>query len=290
MGTDQASESFLRILGWAKDSRLELVEVAAGPLDASKRFRVKLESNLTLPRRIGVGIGWTVGLPSGRHYGALREVTVAVERDLSGGEADRIRNVVSDIAEAEVLRELGGLSNWVLDEGAVIRHITDKEFYDALLPDLDSAQHTVLILAPFLGRRLAQVIPRLVAARDRGVTVTVLVRPQYAAKASAQQYLDPLRAAGVEIVERTNRMHEKVVVVDQHVAYHGSLNPLSHKFTSESMMRFACPPIAESLYVLYHPAAGQSFAERVSIETISGRGRSESRTAWGDPPLWWKVS
>lgn len=290
MENEQASESFLRILDWAKDTGLELVEVVAGPLDASKSFRITLESNLTPPKRIGVGIGWTVELPSGRHYGVLREVTVAVGWDLSASEVDRIRGVVSDIAEAEVVRELNALSNWVLDAGAVIRHITDKEFYDALLPDLDTAQHTVLILAPFLGGRLAQVIPRLVAARDRGVAVTVLVRPQYAAKASAQQYLDPLRAAGVEIVERTNRMHEKVVVVDHHVAYHGSLNPLSHKSTTESMMRFACPPIAESLYVLYHPTAGQSFAERVSIEIMTGRGRRESRTAWGDPPLWWKIS
>lgn len=84
-------------------------------------------------------------------------------------------------------------------------------------------------------------------------------------------------------------MHEKIVVVDQQVAYHGSLNPLSHKFTTESMMRFACPPIAESLYLLYQPAAGQTFAERVSIEILFGCGRAESRTAWGDPPLWWKA-
>src|SRR5207302_925421 len=103
------------------------------------------------------------------------------------------------------------------------------EFYGALLPDLDAARYSVLILAPFLGNRLGQVVPSLIAASSRGVTVTALVRPQYAAKASAQEYLNQLRAAGVAIVERTNRMHEKIVVVDQHVAYHGSLNPLSHR-------------------------------------------------------------
>ncbi len=67
--------------------------------------------------------------------------------------------------------------------------------------------------------------------------MTVMVRPEYAAKSWGQQHLDPLRVAGVAVVERTNRVHEKLVVVDRRIAYHGSLNPLSHKFTNESMMR-----------------------------------------------------
>jgi phosphatidylserine/phosphatidylglycerophosphate/cardiolipin synthase-like enzyme len=148
----------------------------------------------------------------------------------------------------------------------------------------------VLIVAPFLGHRLGQLVPSLVAASGRGVAVTALVRPEDAAKAWAQRYLGPLRAGGVAVVERTDNMHEKVVVVDRHVAYHGSLNPLSHVDTTESVMRFTCPSIAESLYVLFHPSVGQSFAERVSIEILSGRGRQEWRTAWGDPPPWWRNS
>lgn len=55
-------------------------------------------------------------------------------------------------------------------------------------------------------------------------------------------------------------------------------------------MRFTCPAIAESLYVLFHPSVRQSFGERVSIEILSSRGRREWRTAWGKPPLWWRNS
>ena len=284
--------SLERIFDWAEAFKLEVVEVngSHSGLGGASENHWGWGSGSKPTRRVGVGVGWTVALPSGQHYRALREVTVGVGEDFDSDELHRVRGAVSEIAEAEVVRELDALSNWVISEGAVVRHLTDTEFYSALLPDLDTAQYSVLILAPFLGNRLRQVVPSLVAASARGVAVTVLVRPQYAAKASALGHLDQLRAAGVAIVERTNRMHEKVVVVDRQVAYHGSLNPLSHKATTESVMRFACPPIAESLYVLYHPSVGQSFAERVSIEILSGRGRVEKREAWGDVPLWYAAT
>jgi hypothetical protein len=277
--SEHARSSFERIFTWAQEAGMEVVEVAASWGGATGELRAGHRSNRTPAGRVGAGIGWTVALPSGRHYGALREITVATDAK----DVDRIRGAVLNVAEAEVTRELAALTNWVPGPGTAIRHLTEADFYDALLADLDAAGDTILILAPFLGHRFAQVVPALTAARDRGVAVTVLVRPQHAAKASIQKYLDPLRAAGMQIVERTNRMHEKVVVVDERVAYHGSLNPLSHKFTNESMVRFDCPPIAESFYVLYHPKAGQGFAERIEIRIFPNRGRAESRLTWGDP-------
>jgi hypothetical protein len=73
-----------------------------------------------------MGVGWTVTLPSGRYYASLREVTVGVGQDAGPDELDRVRSAVSGVAEAEVIRELDALSTWVIQEGAVISHLTDK--------------------------------------------------------------------------------------------------------------------------------------------------------------------
>ncbi len=286
-------ESVERILGWAKTANLEVVEISAS--HSSTVLTGGEESwgwkSGDMPAvRVGMGVGWTAALPSHRYYAALREVTVRVGQGAGPDELERVRSAVSEVAEAEVVRDLDALFNWRIPEGAVISHLTEKNFYAELARDLNGARSSVLILAPFLGNRLRLLVHSLVAARGRGVTVTILVRPQDATKAWVQQFLRPLRAVGVAIVEGTDSMHEKVVVVDRHVAYHGSLNPLSHRDTTESVMRFTCPPIAESLYVLYHPSVGQSFGERVSIEILSGRGRREWRKAWGDPPQWWTHS
>jgi predicted RNA-binding Zn-ribbon protein involved in translation (DUF1610 family) len=62
------------------------------------------------------------------------------------------------------------------------------------------------------------------------------------------QTIDALRSLGVAVDLRA-RMHEKIALVDQSVAWHGSLNILSHRDTSESMLRLdssgACRQLAE---------------------------------------------
>lgn len=172
----RAAASVQRIFEWADNAGLEVVEVAASPTSPRWEHRVRREREQTPDGHVGMGVGWTVALPSGRYYGALREVTVAVERHIDPAERDRLRGTVSKIAEAETVRELNALTNWVTGEGTAIRHLTETEFYGVLAHDLNDARDTVLILAPFLGHRLRQLTPTLVTARGRGVTVTVLVR------------------------------------------------------------------------------------------------------------------
>jgi hypothetical protein len=52
----------------------------------------------------------------------------------------------------------------------------------------------------------------------------------------AQELIDSLRASGCT-VELRSRMHEKLAMIDERVLWHGSLNILSHRDTTESMLR-----------------------------------------------------
>ncbi len=53
----------------------------------------KRESDLTPAERVGGDVGWTVALPSGRHYGATREVVAAIHPDIPEAEQNRIRGM-----------------------------------------------------------------------------------------------------------------------------------------------------------------------------------------------------
>jgi hypothetical protein len=123
------SESVVRILSWAKTVGLEVVEINASHSSTVLTGGEESwgwKSGGAPVVRVGMGVGWTVTLPSGRYYASLREVTVGVGQDAGPDELDRVRSAVSGVAEAEVIRELDALSTWVIQEGAVISHLTDK--------------------------------------------------------------------------------------------------------------------------------------------------------------------
>lgn len=289
---DTLGETLRRLLfDTPHDPRYRIVAAKARVTGQRPLAEVQGETSVTLADSptggVGVGVGWTTELPSGQFYQSEREVVAAIDSALGDDARELIRDGLRLIVESEVLQDLNGLREWTVQAGTTIRHLTDQDFYGHLVPDIESATTSVLILAPFIGQRLRQLHPPLQAAARAGVDVLVLTRPSYDGPKHAP-LLDPLRQAGIRVEHRTNHMHEKIVVIDRSVAYHGSLNPLSHRSTTESITRFACTPIAEALDILYHPHIGQAFAERV--ETIIDDGmRSKSSWATGHVPDWWKA-
>lgn len=273
------------------DPRYRIVAAKAGVTGERPLADIQEETSLALADaptgRVGVGVGWTTELPSGQFYRSEREVVAAIDPALGDDSRELIRNNLRQIVEFEVLQDLNGLREWTVDAGTSIQHLTDQDFYRHLVPDIESATTSVLILAPFIGQRLQQLHPPLQAAARAGVDVLVLTRPSFD-RAKHVPLLDPLRQAGIRVEHRTNHMHEKIVVIDRTVAYHGSLNPLSHRSTTESITRFACSPIAEALDILYHPDIGQAFAGRVETMIDDGM-RSKTSWATGDVPDWWKA-
>ena len=109
--------------------------------------------------------------------------------------------------------------------------------FDAIFATIDAAQDYVLVQFYIVrddptGRAL---LDRLVAAARRGVTVRFVCDPMGSVKLSTQ-YLDDLRAAGVQVVDPSEmrgpktrfhlnfRNHRKTVIVDGVVGFTGGLN------------------------------------------------------------------
>ena len=58
--------------------------------------------------------------------------------------------------------------------------------------------------------------------------------------------VNAIRQRGIELVDR-DKMHEKIIVIDEKILYHGSLNALSFNDTTESMLRILTPRIVREV-------------------------------------------
>ncbi len=131
-----------------------------------------------------------------------------------------------------------------------LRVLSERDFFDALEYDLVRAKSRVVIFSPFLGRRAADVMPRLKTCVDGGVDVYVVtlpladiddadVRSFYAA---THRRLGQL---GVKLVF-FREMHQKLVFIDDRILYVGGLNPLSHRHTTEIMDRWDSKDVSKA--------------------------------------------
>jgi hypothetical protein len=86
--------------------------------------------------------------------------------------------------------------------------------------------------------------------KGRGIDIRVHTRPRNQQTGEmanqADIVIDQLRSIGVNVVER-GKMHQKVAIIDDTIAWEGSLNILSHKDTEEHMRRFEGPSTVEEI-------------------------------------------
>ncbi|NLG68260.1 MAG: AAA family ATPase [Firmicutes bacterium] len=134
-----------------------------------------------------------------------------------------------------------------LPSGAEPGLYNETAFFSAFRQDLAAARHQVVIFSPYIHvNRLAQLVPHLRAAVERGVQVAVVTRFERGAEGDGVGLHQELARIGVRIVPRSN-LHEKLAVIDGRVAWFGSLNILSHSRSTEWMMRFGDPPVVQRL-------------------------------------------
>ena len=114
----------------------------------------------------------------------------------------------------------------------------------ALHWDFEHAERRIDVYCPFLDhppvRRWMKRLERRVLD---GVAVTVHTRPQDVGSPAAD-LVDELRAAGC-VVSLRERMHEKVVLIDDTVLWHGSLNLFANSGPTDLMMRITDPAACE---------------------------------------------
>ncbi|MEU8472189.1 AAA domain-containing protein [Streptomyces sp. NPDC029006] len=124
------------------------------------------------------------------------------------------------------------------------------EVPNAVRWDLDRATRSIELYSPFLDPRPVRAWGTQLAKRVAdGVRVTVTTRdPQEqtsdAAAAKVAGLVEELRSYGCA-VEARERMHEKVLILDGTILWHGSLNLLANTGPTDLMMRLTDPVACE---------------------------------------------
>jgi phosphatidylserine/phosphatidylglycerophosphate/cardiolipin synthase-like enzyme len=125
----------------------------------------------------------------------------------------------------------------------------DKTFYPAVTKDLEQCLNEVLIESPFItNRRLNQLMPLLQKLKDRKVRVVINTRDPHEhdedyLRSEAHHALASLQRMGVQVLY-TNGHHRKLVIIDRHILYEGSLNVLSQNSSCEVMRRIESAQLA----------------------------------------------
>jgi hypothetical protein len=131
----------------------------------------------------------------------------------------------------------------------------ERAFVAAFMQDIAEATGSAVIFSPYCTEAgTSRWLGPLREAIERGVKVRIVLRPFSGSASSTQvglqQRIDLLRTIGCVVDERVG-MHEKVAIIDSRVLWHGSLNILSHRDTTESMLRIpaegACAELARFL-------------------------------------------
>lgn len=104
------------------------------------------------------------------------------------------------------------------------------------------------------------------AAVARGVAVRLLCKPPEefggASTEDVTSALQRLRSQGIAVDLRA-KMHEKIAILDGEVLWHGSLNVLSHRNTTESMLRLRAPGVCQELAKLLTGLRGDAAAAQL---------------------------
>ena len=111
-----------------------------------------------------------------------------------------------------------------------IRDIADEHgYFRALREGLEQARHSIWIWAPWTTNRLREVLPLLRDARQRGVDIIAFIRSNrdpVMHRPENQAWVKQLQAVASRTI-RYHDMHQKIVIIDERVAWLGSLNTLS---------------------------------------------------------------
>jgi PLD-like domain len=115
--------------------------------------------------------------------------------------------------------------------------------------DLNAAKKSIVIFSGFITpMRAAQMGDLLRRKITDGVRVRCVTRPpRYNGNIPEELGRQALKSLEAIAVDLRSRIHEKVVLIDDHIAWFGSLNPLSHTaHTSEIMARVENEEVVDS--------------------------------------------
>jgi len=159
-----------------------------------------------------------------------------------GSSGDVSKGMIEDVL---ILKPAGSSSRTYITnkDETQIKHFTEVTFYDAFKQDIQNARKSICIASPYLAEaRLNNVLPLLIAQKNKGIGIEIFTRPLNESKDWDVRAVEKVRSVGLEPIYKT-KMHEKVAIIDEKVLYHGTLNSLSHRDTTESILRITTPSI-----------------------------------------------
>jgi hypothetical protein len=183
-------------------------------------------------------------------------------------------------------------------------HDEDTYFPDAL-DAIDQARHSIWLWSPWYTMRMWKVLPHLEQARDRGVRIHLFVtddndslvqgqlkNPATASNAAARL---PALEAVADTLVHIKQMHQKILVLDESIAFLGSLNTLSHRQGHEGlrevMVRFQGRRFARHLLdhenadLIAAPPTCPDHHTQAELRKYTIARKKGSKQAPGDPRL-----
>jgi hypothetical protein len=114
-----------------------------------------------------------------------------------------------------------------------------RSFYPHLIKDLKNAKKEVIFISGYMyTNRIERLMPHFSDLLSRGVNIKIVTKPpreQMSREQELEELHNRLKNMGIEIYPLYGT-HEKVVAIDGHVLYAGSLNVLSFNHGSTEMM------------------------------------------------------
>jgi hypothetical protein len=188
-------------------------------------------------------------------------------------------------------RDLKGLlGNIALDVKAESMGLFDEKTFDpAVKADFLRAKSSIVIFSGFVTpRRVAEYGDLFRAKIEEGVKVRCVTRPPHLngsiSPTAGKEALDALETIGCT-VDCRSRIHQKVILVDNEIVWHGSLNALSHAhLTEESMTRVVNSGLAQALgaSIAKRRFSGEKAASLVAQAENPRCERCRSRTVYAD--------
>lgn len=120
-------------------------------------------------------------------------------------------------------------------------------FWSRFMSDLLHAKRRAVIVSPFVAlARTGYLVETFKKLNNHGVAIDIACRPPARQNDYDLSALEMLERAGAQLHFRDG-IHQKIAVIDDAIAWEGSLNILQHKSSVEQMRRFESTEIAHEL-------------------------------------------
>jgi superfamily I DNA and/or RNA helicase len=117
--------------------------------------------------------------------------------------------------------------------------LNQRSFYSYLIRDLENAKKEVIFISGYMSTsRIERLLPHFNYILSKGVNIKIFTKPpreQMSREEELEEIHCDLRNRGIEIFQHYGT-HEKIVIIDNHILYAGSLNVLSFNNSSKEMM------------------------------------------------------